>query len=198
MKVPKRDEANRLKAIVQAAPEKCMVLVTAENAHHFKTVPQDGRTYFVQDPRRPWVYHVTYPSGESIRMDDRKPPPNWCITTSALRNDEKRIQRHKRHAKKGASRTADKLSVGLTIQRQTDDPPVVCLIDINRVMRICGFKKSFIYEQLDFPTPVRFGTSRRSSVRWVESEIIFWVNELTSKRISSEACRMQATLCSVA
>lgn len=58
MKVPKHEEAKRLNAIVQTAPEKCMVLVTAENAHHFKTVPQDGRTYIVQDPRRPWVHHV--------------------------------------------------------------------------------------------------------------------------------------------
>lgn len=182
MKASKRTESDNLKATVKAAPKNCMVLVSPEFAHHFKTVPKDGRTYVVQDPQRPHVQHWTYPDGTYARFGKETRPfkvPGFPMTLH-----EKKVKGLRRH-KKTLSRTAGEFCADLTIQRQSDDPPVVCLIDIKRVMRICGFKKSFIYEQTDFPAPVRLGTSKRSSVRWIESEIIHWVSDLAAKRPAS-------------
>jgi len=182
LKITKRNESDNLKATVKAAPKNCMVLVSPEFAHHYKTVPKDGRTYIVQDPRRPHVQHWTYPDGTYACIGKETRPfkvPGLPLTFHA--KQVKGLRRNKNIL----SRTADEFSDDLPVQRQSDDPPVVCLIDIKRVIRICGFKKSFIYEQIDFPAPVRLGTSRRSSVRWIESEVVQWVSDLAAKRITS-------------
>ena len=70
----------------------------------------------------------------------------------------------------------------MPVERASEDPPVIQLIDIERVMSIVGFAKSFIYSQPDFPEPVRLGSSRRAAVRWVASEVELWVQKLMAKR----------------
>ena len=57
-------------------------------------------------------------------------------------------------------------------------------------MSIIGFAKSFIYAQPDFPEAVRWGHSRRSAVRWVESEILAWCEKHMARR--STAMRADA------
>jgi predicted DNA-binding transcriptional regulator AlpA len=160
------NEAERLKLAVRAAPQNCMVVVSPEYAQHFKSVPKDGRTYVVADPLRKQVLHWTYPDGTYARVEKPKYP--LTVPELLLTIREKRVKGQPRRKKK-RSRVADEFSIDATVQRQSDDPPSICLIDIKRVMRISGFKKSFIYAQPDFPTPVRLGTSQRSAVRWVES-----------------------------
>ncbi|BDT66119.1 hypothetical protein os1_02720 [Comamonadaceae bacterium OS-1] len=43
------------------------------------------------------------------------------------------------------------------------------------------------YSGSDEGQPVRLGASQRSSVRWVESEVVNWVAALTSQRIGLSA-----------
>lgn len=157
-----------------------MVIVSAEYAKYFNPAPQDGRTYIVQDPIRPWVDHVTRPDGTYVLLDKKKlskSPPSAFVGEIEVHTK----YQNSKHKKK-AARLASKLTADTLVECQQDTPPLICLIDINRVMRICGFKKSFIYEQADFPTPVRLGVSQRSSVRWIESEIFAWVQNLANKR----------------
>lgn len=176
------NEAARLKTAVQNAPAGCMVYVAKQYATYFTSPPCDGRTYMVEDLRRHGILHVTYPDGTYERREvgvcrNNNLPGQW------KKPHDKRAKR-KWLMKKG-SRLACDFGTGMAVPGATDTPPAFCLIDIHRVMRITGFKKSFIYEQVDFPEPVRLGTSRRSSVRWVEAEILAWVSALMSKRSRS-------------
>lgn len=170
--------AARLKSIIQRAPADCVVYVTQQYADYYTAPPNDGRTYVVEDSRRPHVLHWTYPDGSYMRFDEKSQPTVGGMPI--VINPKKVFHRDRKNGKQ--SRFANKVCASATVIRQDDAPPAICLIDIHRVMRITGFKKSFIYEQTDFPEPVRLGTSRRSSVRWVEVEIFAWVNALMSKR----------------
>jgi predicted DNA-binding transcriptional regulator AlpA len=182
------NEASRLKLVVRAAPENCMVVVSPEYAQYFKSVPKDGRTYVVADPLRKQLLHWTYPDGTYARVEKPKYP--LSVPELLLTIREKRVKGQPRRKKK-RSRVADEFGVDTTVQRQSDDPPSICLIDIKRVMRISGFKKSFIYEQPDFPAPVRLGTSQRSAVRWVESEVVLWANNKVEKRDQCDSSSTQ-------
>jgi predicted DNA-binding transcriptional regulator AlpA len=174
--------ASRLKAIVRAAPPNCTVYVCAKYSHHFKVVPKDGRTYIVQDPRDKRIHHWTYPDRKYFCEDEKN--PSQSATAHGFTQLARRVQYQGVHGKK-LPRVAGELSADSKVQHQSEGPLIVSLIDINRVMRICGFKKSFIYAQVGFPAPVRLGTSRRSAVRWIENEIVAWVTKLASMRISS-------------
>jgi predicted DNA-binding transcriptional regulator AlpA len=171
--------AARLKTAIQRAPIGCVVYVAQQYAEYFTAPPSDEHTYVVEDPRRPHVLHCTNPDGTYMRIDDKNP-----LTVGAIPiviNPKRVFHRDRKNVKH--IRFAHKVSTKVTAVLQ-EDTPTICLIDISRVMRITGFKKSFIYEQMDFPKPVRLGTSRRSSVRWVEAEIYQWVNTLLTKRSS--------------
>lgn len=184
----KSNEASRLKLVVRAAPENCMVVVSPEYAQYFKSVPKDGRTYVIADPIRKQVLHWTYPDGTYARVEKPKYPTT--IPELLLTIREKRVKGQPRRKKK-RSRVADEFGAETCVQRQSDDPPSICLIDIKRVMRISGFKKSFIYEQLDFPAPIRLGTSQRSAVRWVEAEIVQWVKNKVAARVTTPVSAIQ-------
>ncbi|MBB1076379.1 AlpA family phage regulatory protein [Rhodoferax sp. 4810] len=159
------------------------VLVSAEYAKHFKPAPQDGRTYVVADPRRPGVLHFTYPDGR-YKCDDGKSPPTVGGIPIVI-HPKRVFYSDRKNGKR--TRLAHKVCAKATVVRQDSTPPEICLIDIHRVTRITGFKKSFIYAQPDFPEPVRLGASRRSSVRWIEAEILGWVRDLVSKRNGNQA-----------
>ncbi len=174
----KSSDFARLKTVIHSAPVGCVVYVTQQYAEYFTAPPSDGRTYVVEDPRRHYVLHFTYPDGR-YKCDDGKSPP--IVGGIPIVIHPKRVFYSDRKNGK-RTRLAHKVCAKATVVRQDDAPPELCLIDIHRVMRITGYKKSFIYEQPDFPEPVRLGTSRRSSVRWLESEIFHWVNALLTKR----------------
>lgn len=176
----KPSEASRLKFAVQNAPEGCLVYVAKESARHFAAPPRDGLTYVVEDINRKGVHHWTCPDGSYERLEKRVYP--YKVPGLRLTFHEKNVKG--KRSKKNASRVASDFGTGVAVQGAVDAPPAICLIDIHRVMRITGFKKSFIYEQVDFPQPVRLGTTQRSSVRWVEQEIFQWVNSLLIKRQS--------------
>lgn len=172
------NEAIRLKAALRAQPTPCTVIVSADYAEHFKPVPKDGHTYVVQDPSRSGVYHMVQPDGKHVILDKKQPPT--CPGFSG--KVEVRTKYLTGARKKKAPRHSTKLTIGVPVERASEDPPVIQLIDIERVMSIVGFAKSFIYSQPDFPEPVRLGSSRRAAVRWVASEVELWVQKLMAKR----------------
>ena len=171
-------EAERLKASLRAWPQPCTVLVSTSHAKHFKPAPQDGHSYIVQDPARPWVHHWTRRDSTHIVLDKKQSQacPGFSGKVTVRTKDLTG------KAKKKAPRYSTLLTVGVPIEREPDDPPTIRLIGIDRVKAIVGFEKSFIYAQPDFPEAVRLGTSRRSAVRWVESEVLAWCNKLMARR----------------
>jgi prophage regulatory protein len=51
------------------------------------------------------------------------------------------------------------------------------LIKLDQVEALTGFKKSYLYSRIqsgDFPNPVHIGRS----ARWVESEVLAWVENM--------------------
>ena len=185
MQVCKRKEGERLKTAIRAVGRGCMVLVGKDQAHHFQQVERDGNTYVVQDPRHEGVYHLTRADGTYVRLDSKR--SDQMSGAAPTVKVEVHVKGRSRTIKKKVIRLADQLNTAIPVRAQLEDTPSVCLIDINRVMRICGFKKSFIYEQPDFPAPVRLGTSRRSAARWIESEVIRWATDLASNRLAFQA-----------
>lgn len=177
------NEAARLKTAVQHAPVGCVVYVTKQYARHFTAPPRDGRTYLVEDPLRDGVHHLSLPDGTYKCMEKCVYP--YKVPGLPLTRHEKRVKGKK--PKKKSSRVAKDFSTEINVHATSDASPAISLIDIHRVMRICGFRKSFIYEQADFPVPVKLGESRRSPVRWVENEVVAWVYALASKRITNTA-----------
>ena len=169
--------------MLAAMPKNSLVIVSADHAKHFKPVPKDGHTYLVQDPDRLWVHHMVQPDGKHVIVD-KKQPPSCPGYTSKISVHVKDLTGK---VKKKAPRYSTKLTVGVPVERATDDPPVFRLIDIEQVMAIVGFQKSFIYAQPDFPEPVRLGSSRRSAVRWVASEVELWVQKLMARRSTAAA-----------
>lgn len=184
--------ATSVASTLAAMPEGSLVIVSAANAKHFKPVPKDGHTYLVQDPDRLWVHHMVRPDGKHVVLDKKQ--PNACPGYSG--KVAVRIKDLTGKAKKKPPRYSTLLTVGTPIEREPNDPPVIRLIGIERVMSIVGFAKSFIYAQPDFPEPVRWGQSRRSAVRWVESEILAWCEKHMARRstAASNASSLNASI----
>ena len=170
--------ASSVASTLAAMPKGSLVFVSADYAKHFKPAPKDGHTYVVQDPNRLWVHHMVQPDGKHVILDKKQPPT--CPGFSG--KVEVRTKYLTSARKKKAPRHSTKLTIGVPVERASEDPPVIQLIDIERVMSIVGFAKSFIYSQPDFPEPVRLGSSRRAAVRWVASEVELWVQKLMAKR----------------
>lgn len=185
MKIPKAQQARRLSAAIRTAGQNLMVLVGKEHAPHFKAVPKDGNTYIVQDPLHPGVHHMTRADGSYVRLDGKYVAANADAPTT-VRVDV-HIKGCARKVAKKAHRLASQISANVAMRRQLDTPPEISLIDIHRVMRISGFGRSFIHAHPSFPAPVRLGTSRRAASRWIESEVIRWVNDLAAQRAISRA-----------
>jgi predicted DNA-binding transcriptional regulator AlpA len=183
MKITRIAKGIHFKAAINASPQDCMVFVSADHASHFKTVPKDGRTYIVEDPRRAGIQHWTEASGKYCLLDANKRVPGMRLKHlrhfPAVRKQQKKA-RAKKHQPRVAADSV--LVIDAITSDHPESNPTVCLIDIGRVMRICGFKKSFIYEHPGFPQPIRLGSASRSAARWVESEIINWVTNLAAKR----------------
>ena len=174
-------------------PKDSLVFVSADYAKHFKPAPKDGHTYVVQDSNRLWVHHMVQPDGKHVILDKKQPPtcPGFCGKV------EVRTKYLNGATKKKSPRHSTKLTIGVPVERASEDPPVIQLIDIERVMSIVGFAKSFIYSQPDFPEPVRLGSSRRAAVRWVASEVELWVQKLMAKRSTAAATNANSAKTSI-
>ena len=185
--------AATVSSTLAAMPKGSLVFVSADYAKHFKPAPKDGHTYVVQDPNRLWVHHMVQPDGKHVILDKKQPPT--CPGFSG--KVEVRTKYLNGATKKKAPRHSTKLTIGVPVERASDDPPVIQLIDIERVMSIVGFAKSFIYAQPDFPEPVRLGSSRRAAVRWVASEVELWVQKLMAKRSTAAATNANSAKTSI-
>jgi predicted DNA-binding transcriptional regulator AlpA len=179
----KQFTAKQLWDKVAATPQKTTVLVTGQYASQFRSLPNDGRVYIIQDHRRPWVHHVTHANGAYSRIDDKNPRIHVAVRVICK---GKKSTLPSRYEPKPKQRQIEELQTSASEKGSGALP--IRLIDIKRVMSITGFKKSFLYEQasVGFPLPIRLGSSRRAAARWVESEIIQWVEVLMSKRHSAQ------------
>jgi predicted DNA-binding transcriptional regulator AlpA len=140
------------------------VLVSAEFAMYVNPPPLDGNTYIIENPRRPWLKHVSCPRLGVFTLDTRKqklkPRLSTNFSVEALQSDPTDVH----------SKRSDQLPVKL--------------IRLQTVLEMIGRGKSYVYEHagIDFPSPIKSGTSRRASSRWLESEVVAWVNRQASNR----------------
>ena len=185
--------ATSVASTLAAMPKGSLVIVSADYAKHFKPARKDGHTYVVQDPDRLWVHHMMRPDGTHVVLDKKK--PSHCPGYSG--KVEVRTKYLNGAPKKKAPRYSTKLTIGVPIERASDDPPVIRLIGIERVIEIIGLQKSYIYAQPDFPEACRLGTSRRAAVRWVESEILAWCQKLMNKRSTAAASNANSATTSI-
>lgn len=171
-KAPRKLTIAAIRALI-AEHGRATVYVPREYAKHFRRPPHDGNVYIVEDPTRPGVLHWTDREGRYTRTSDADP---WAITVGP-----KKVQGAKRP--KQSARRIEHLPATVPLMSVPDaDPVPVRLIKLERVMQITGFGKSFLYEQADFPPPVKLGKAKRAAVRWNEAEVIAWVNNLLSQR----------------
>jgi len=177
-------EAARLETAVLQSPIGITVYVAEMYAAYYTTPPRSGRTYCVRDQLRKNVCHWTFPDGTYECHDAAGQIGKAPISIVTVR---KKKVKPADDWKPSKQRLARQFTKGKAIKGQSDAPPEICLIDIERVMRITGYGKSFIYDRKDFPQPVKLGESQRSSVRWIESEVIEWVQNLANKRAASVA-----------
>lgn len=150
-----------------------IVIVEKQYSDFFRPPPPDGRTYIVQDKRRPWIRHVTGP-GIAYTMDEQNPKFQISCFVDGVRVKPK-------YGPKTAPKQIDKAT---RYADTTAATPVIRLIGIKRVEDITGFGKSFIYEQCGktFPQRIEFGESKRSASRWVEAEVIAWALQQAADR----------------
>ena len=172
-KTEKRPSRKQLYSLIQSHADHSLILVNKEYADLFRPPPPDGRTYIVQDKRRPWIRHVTGP-GIAYTMDEQSPKFQISCSINGVRVKPK-------YGPKTAPKQIDKATRYVDTTAVT---PVIRLIAIKRVEDITGFGKSFIYEQSGktFPQRIEFGASQRSASRWVEAEVIAWAIQQASNR----------------
>ncbi len=171
-------QAEQIKIYLRTLSVSRTVWVTLPYSKYFKPVPKDGHTYVVQDTERPSVYHCIKPNGAYIVLDNKQ-PKNGPGCVGKIKVSVKDLTGK---VKKKAPRYSTKLTLGTSIEREPDTPPTIQLIGLERVIKTVGFKKSFIYSQPDFPSPIRLGSSRRAAVRWVAHEVEAWVQKQMAKR----------------
>lgn len=150
------------------------VYVPREYAQHFRRPPHDGNVYVVEDLTHRGLVHWTGRDGRYIRMSDADP---WRVTVGP-----KKVKGARKPTKKPARRVEHLAATALLQSVPDTDPVPIRLIKLERVMQITGFGKSFLYEQADFPKPIKLGTAKRAAARWSEAEVVAWVNNLLSKR----------------
>lgn len=174
-KTDKRPSRRGLYSFIQSHAADSLVLVNKEYADLFRPAPPDGRTYIVQDKRRPWIKHVTGP-GIAYTMDEQSPKFRISCSVNGVRVKPE-------YEPKTAPKQINK---ALRYENATAATPVIRLIGIKRVEDITGFGKSFIYEQCgkSFPQRIEFGASQRSASRWVEAEVTAWAIQQASSRAS--------------
>lgn len=168
-KLPQKPTIAAIRAYI-AEQTPSTVYVKAEHAHHFRRPPRDGNLYVVEDPKQRGVLHWTSREGVYTRLTLTDPP--------RVRIEPKKV--------KGATtqvRSISQLPPSVAPESaQESDPLPVRLINLERVMLMTGFSKSFLYERKDFPKPLKLGKSKRDASRWLEAEVLAWINKLAASR----------------
>ncbi len=164
---------HQLASEVEQSGSTSLVIVGSVYADAFRPPPIDGRIYVIQDKRRPWLKHVSGPSG-TFTIDDHCPKYKITCYLNGVRVKPKYAVKENLKQIDKAAHYASNIS----------DEPAFRLIGIKRVENITGFGKSYIYENCgkSFPQRISFGASKRSASRWVESEVIAWVHSRCNTR----------------
>ena len=183
-KIEKRPSRKGMHSLIQSHADHSLILVNKEYADFFRPPPPDGRTYVVQDKRRPWIKHVTGP-GIAYTIDEQSAKFQISCSVNGVRVKPK-------NGTKVAPKQIDKATRYVDTTAAT---PVIRLIGIQRVEDITGFGKSYIYEQCGktFPQRIEFGASQRSASRWVEAEVIAWAMQQVSNRATQVKNFKEAT-----
>lgn len=173
-KAPRKPTIAAIRAFI-AAQGRVTVYAGKEYAPAFRAPPRDGNVYIVEDPKRPGVLHWTDPQGNYRCLTN--PPACLRVTIGP-----KKVRGAAKPTKKLA-RTVESLPASMSLQSVPDTDPVpIRLIKLERVIQITGFGKSFLYDQADFPRPVKLGKAKRAAVRWSEAEVVAWVQRLCDGR----------------
>lgn len=148
-------------------------------------VRKGNSEYFGVDKINPNVLHQIDANGKYERIDvSEKIKITRRVTHYTgqqwVQYQQQQTKSHPKHHKKkrGARHVAQ---LGNTSAKKR-------FISLNKVIDIVGFNKTFIYSHVDlnqFPQPVKLGNSRRAASRWVEEEVMAWVDNLISSRTST-------------
>lgn len=148
-------------------------------------VRKGNSEYFGVDKINPNVLHQIDANGKYERIDvSEKIKITRRVTHYTgqqwAQYQQRQTQSHPKHYKK-------KYGVRHVVQLG-NTPAKKRFISLKKVIDIVGFNKTFIYSRVDlnqFPQPVKLGNSRRAASRWVEEEVMAWVDNLISSRIST-------------
>lgn len=173
-KTPRKPTIAAVRAFI-AAQGRATVYVTKDHAPAFRKPPRDGNVYIVEDPKRPGVLHWTDRQGNYRCLTN----PPACLHITVGPN---KVRGAAGKPKKQARRIEHLPAHAPLIAVPPSDPLPIRLINLERVIQITGFSKSFLYEQADFPRPVKLGKSKRAAVRWSEAEVVAWVQRLCDHR----------------
>lgn len=70
---------------------------------------------------------------------------------------------------------------------QADFQPAIKLLKAQQVTQMVQLSRTSIHTIPDFPKPVRLGTTMQAGSRWIESEIIDWINARAARRNKASA-----------
>lgn len=138
--------------------------------------------YFGTDKINPNVIHQINANGKYERIDVSgkikitRRVTNYTGQQWAQYQQNQTKSHTKHHKKKRGVRHVAQLG---------NTPAKKRFISLKKVIDIVGFNKTFIYSRVDlnqFPQPVKLGNSRRAASRWVEEEVMAWVENLISSR----------------
>jgi predicted DNA-binding transcriptional regulator AlpA len=166
-----------LAVVAQTKPS--MIFVGKEYAHLTDSLRAPGRTIVTEDPRRNWLSHVNHANGRYTKRDEKN--PQIQVSTCVIRNGTKAYIPIK-YAAKPLPRQIEELKMRVS---EVDHGTLPVLINLQKVIQLTGFQKSYLYEQQtlsNFPRPIRFGTSRRAASRWLLTDVLAWVQTQIDKR----------------
>lgn len=159
------------------------VCLEARYQHLFSPAPADGRVYMFPDMDDPNMAYLSNEAGQYERLDRVEASVRLLSRKTAIQTTPHELVRRK-HSVYGVRHKHKRIRRDEQLKNFT---PSMRLISLKKVIEIVGFNKTFIYAQVElhqFPLPVKLGHSRRAASRWVEEEVIEWVENLMSSRAS--------------
>jgi predicted DNA-binding transcriptional regulator AlpA len=164
-----------------------LIIVEGAHQHLFTPPPNDGRKYVVKDNQRPEVYYITHQDGRCECMDLSDARFRVKVSTSVRRFTAEGYAKHQAAMRQQTQHPNHPQRRKKALKNRQADSYVqghasVRLIKLTQVIAMTGFGKSFIYDCPNFPSAVKWGHSRRAAARWVESEVIAWMQALIDTR----------------
>jgi predicted DNA-binding transcriptional regulator AlpA len=148
-------------------------------------VRKGNSEYFGIDKINPNVLHQVDANGKYERIDVSE---KIKITRRVTHYTGQQWARYKQRQTKSHPKHHKKKHGARHLAVLGNTPTKRRFISLKKVIDIVGFNKTFIYSRVDlnqFPQPVKLGNSRRAASRWVEEEVIAWVENLISSRTST-------------